>query len=251
MFDLDRTLLRRPALIAMAPALHGAGLLHSSAVCRIMLRHGAHLRQAADDGDVARLAAAVLSTVTGWDPDEVRRVVVAAAPRVLPRITYRPAWSLLDAHRKAGDMLVVASSAPADLVVPIAAELRFHCAIATTPRVKDTRGYSGQLDFLCRGESKAQAVRQLAGRLGIDLGASFAYSDSISDLPLLNAVGTPVATNPERRLRRVALDRSWTIVRLRTWPPSCDGSEWPWIRSGMADHAPAPNEGWREHCSGS
>lgn len=229
-FDLDRTLLRRPVLIALAPALHGAHLLRAPVAVRTVLAHAARFRQTADDEDIAQLAAALLRIVHGWSAEEVRSVAAAAAPRLLPRITYRSAWSLLDTHRDAGDVLVVASSAPADLVVPIAKALGVHAAPGSMAHMTPSGHYSGKLDFLCRGRDKAQSVADLAADLGIDLRRSFAYSDSVSDLPLFDAVGTPVATNPERRLHQHAVARSWTIARLGGWSPARNRGDWPWVR---------------------
>jgi hypothetical protein len=93
--------------------------------------------------------------------------------------------------------------------------------IATRARIVDGR-YTGELEFYSYGESKAEEIRSLAERIGIDLEGSYAYTDSITDLPMLQAVGHPVAVNPDRDLRREAETRGWDIrdfrrpVRLRT-----------------------------------
>ena len=82
--------------------------------------------------------------------------------------------------------------------------------------------YTGELEFYCVGEGKAQAIRSLAGRVGVDLEGSYAYSDSVSDLPMLETVGHPVAVNPDKDLRKEAETRGWDVrefrrpVRLRT-----------------------------------
>jgi hypothetical protein len=92
--------------------------------------------------------------------------------------------------------------------------------IATRARIVDGR-YTGELEFYAYGAAKADAIRSLADRIGIDLEGSYAYTDSITDLPMLEAVGHPVAVNPDRDLRREAEARSWDIrdfrrpVRLR------------------------------------
>jgi phosphoserine phosphatase len=75
--------------------------------------------------------------------------------------------------------------------------------------------YSGDIEFYAAGEAKAEGVRQLAGQRGYDLTECFAYSDSSSDLPLLQAVGHPSAVNPSRTLRRVAVENSWPILEFR------------------------------------
>lgn len=213
-FDLDRTLIRVPAVIAAVPTLRRAGMLQTAGLWRAMRAQPAYLRRTLSYADVARLGAVVLSVTEGWDADEVRRAVAAAAPRLVSRIQYRHARSLVEAHRAAGDVLVVASSAPSDLVVPIAREFGADIALATTAHLDADGRYTGRLAFLCNGPAKAAAVGALAARLGIDLRSSSAYSDSVTDLPLLAAVGVPVATNPDRSLAAVARQRGWPIVHL-------------------------------------
>jgi hypothetical protein len=93
--------------------------------------------------------------------------------------------------------------------------------LATRAKIEDGK-YTGELEFYCAGEGKAEALRELAERMSIDLEVSYAYSDSIADLPMLEAVGHPVAVNPDRDLRKQAEEREWDVldfrkpVRLRT-----------------------------------
>jgi hypothetical protein len=87
--------------------------------------------------------------------------------------------------------------------------------IATRAAVGDDGRYTGELEFYAYGEQKAVAIRELAVRDGLDLAGSYAYSDSLTDLPMLDAVGHPVAVNPDRDLRRVAEEREWEIRNFR------------------------------------
>ncbi|MGH9266674.1 MAG: HAD family hydrolase [Acidimicrobiales bacterium] len=135
-------------------------------------------------------------------------------PGSCPGSSTRQTRTLIDTHRAAGDLLVIASSTPSDLAVPIARQLGADVAIATTACLTADGRYSGGLEFLCHGPAKAAAVRRVCTRMGVGLGASSAYSDSIVDLPLLTAVGNPVATNPEPALAAVARHRGWRILQL-------------------------------------
>jgi hypothetical protein len=93
--------------------------------------------------------------------------------------------------------------------------------LATRARLEDGH-YTGELEFYCYGDGKAEAIRALAQDRGIDLGSSYAYSDSSTDLPMLRTVGHPVAVNPDKELRKEAEAKGWDIrdfrrpVRLRT-----------------------------------
>jgi anti-sigma-K factor RskA len=86
--------------------------------------------------------------------------------------------------------------------------------LATRAQIEDGK-YTGELDFYCFGEGKAEAMRALAENVGIDLERSYAYSDSATDLPMLEAVGNPVAVNPSRNLRREAEARDWQVRDFR------------------------------------
>src|SRR5204863_3100373 len=97
--------------------------------------------------------------------------------------------------------------------------------IATRARIDEHGRYTGELEFYAYGPHKADAIREMAVKEGLDLAGSYAYSDSITDLPMLELVGNPVAVNPDRELARVARDREWEVrffqrpVRLRDRVP--------------------------------
>jgi phosphoserine phosphatase len=125
-------------------------------------------------------------------------------------------------HRSEGRRIYIVSSSPEEVVRPLSQHFGASGVIATRAEIDDDGRYTGQLAFYAYGPQKAEAIEELAGRLGIDLDASYAYSDSITDLPMLSVVGHPVAVNPDRELRREAEERGWQVrdfrrpVRLRT-----------------------------------
>jgi phosphoserine phosphatase len=106
-----------------------------------------------------------------------------------------------------------ASSEVAELLATI---LNFDGGIGTVPEVVDGLYTGATLGPFAYREGKAEAMRSLAAREGIDLGASYGYSDSESDLPMLRAVGHPVAVNPDRELARIAAAEGWEIKRFET-----------------------------------
>src|SRR5205823_2986084 len=122
--------------------------------------------------------------------------------------------------RALGRRVYIVSSSPEEVVKPLAEHFGVTDVLATRAKVEDGK-YVGEIERYVYAEGKADAIRDIAAELGIDLGNSFAYSDSITDLPMLEAVGNPVAVNPDRDLRREAEKRGWQIrdfrrpVRLR------------------------------------
>jgi hypothetical protein len=92
-------------------------------------------------------------------------------------------------------------------------------AIATRAELDGEGRYTGRTELYCYGPDKVVAIEQVAKRDGIDLAASYAYSDSATDLPMLEAVGHPVAVNPDRELLRAAKERDWEVVRFSNRVP--------------------------------
>jgi HAD superfamily hydrolase (TIGR01490 family) len=110
------------------------------------------------------------------------------------------------------------------VVDPIAALLGAGTVIATQMVVANGC-YTGDVAFYAYGEAKATRIRELAAERGYRLADCYAYSDSITDLPMLEAVGHPNAVNPDRALRRVATQRGWPVLFFI--PPSQRGRQTP------------------------
>src|SRR6185312_10915197 len=107
--------------------------------------------------------------------------------------------------------VIVLSASGEEVVQPIAAMVGADSAIATRMAVVDGR-YTGAVEYYCYGEEKAESARRIAAQRGYRLADCRAYSDSITDLPLLEAVGHPTVVNPDRALRREAVRRGWPIL---------------------------------------
>jgi phosphoserine phosphatase len=103
-------------------------------------------------------------------------------------------------------------------VAPIAAMLGADHMVATRMVVEDGH-YTGEIEYYVYGPAKADAIRELAAVRGYELAESYAYSDSVTDLPMLEIVGHPNAVNPDRGLRKVAVDRGWPIVAFSNAVP--------------------------------
>jgi HAD superfamily hydrolase (TIGR01490 family) len=116
-------------------------------------------------------------------------------------------------HRERGDRVYIVSATLQEIVQHIADDLGFDGAVGSTCEIVDGV-YTGRSLRAAHGAGKAEAVRVLAAQEGLDLQASTAYSDSYSDVPFLEAVGHPVAANPDRKLRRIAAARGWPVVRF-------------------------------------
>jgi HAD superfamily hydrolase (TIGR01490 family) len=130
---------------------------------------------------------------------------------VLHPLIYAEPLALLDEHRVRGDSTYIVSASLYEIVEHIADDLGIDGAIGSTCEIVDGV-YTGRALRPCYGRLKTEAVEELAAREGIDLAMSTAYSDSHTDLEFLEAVGHPVAVNPDRQLREIAGERGWPIL---------------------------------------
>ena len=149
----------------------------------------------------------------GFTPGQMRELVAEALEPVLRPLVYDEPLRLLERHRERGEPSYIVSAALQEVVEAMADDLGFDGALGTVCEVEDGV-YTGRGVRSLHGEHKAAAVRELAHERGYDLARSTAYSDSHTDLPFLEAVGNPVAVNPDRALRRVAAERGWPVLRF-------------------------------------
>jgi HAD superfamily hydrolase (TIGR01490 family) len=216
-FDLDRTLIRGSAVFPLAVAAFRAGHVPPGDLLRDAANAVGFVLHGASDERSAALRERVLRAVAGQRVDDV----VALGDRFLHKLVdavLPESRQLLDEHGTRGHDRVIVSASPVEIVSALADRLGLEAAVGTRSQI-DRGRYTGRLEgAFCYGEGKVAEVRRLAAERGYDLARSTAYSDSVSDLPFLEAVGTAVAVNPDRALRSVAQDRGWRVVEVSRRP---------------------------------
>lgn len=210
-FDLDKTILAKSSALAFARPFYRGGLIGRSDVIRSAYAQFIFLASGADHDQMETMRRYMSSLVTGWDVAKVREIVAETIDDIIDPAIYDEAVALIEGHRAAGRDIVIISSSGTEVVEPIGARLGADIAVGTQLAVDDGK-YTGEILFYAYGEAKADAVRDLAQERGYDLGACYAYTDSVTDLPMLDAVGHPTAVNPDSELRRIASERGWPIV---------------------------------------
>ena len=153
----------------------------------------------ADEERLVRVRESMLAMTKGWDRDQVRQIVRETLLETMEPIMYAEALELMELHRAAGHRVYLVSASPEEIVLPLADLLGVDGAICSRGEVDEQGRYTGRMAFYAYGDSKATAMRELAARTGIDLAASSAYSDSATDLPMLEAVGPPGGGQPRPR----------------------------------------------------
>ena len=213
-FDLDKTIIATSSATAFSRGFLAEGLLTRRSVVASAYAQLAYLLGGADEASTERLRAQLSRTVAGWDVELVSAVVRETLHESIDPTVYAEAVELIAAHRAAGRDVVVVSASGAEVVEPIAEMLGADVVVATRMAVADGR-YTGEIEFYAYGENKAVAIRELAASRGYDLAASFAYSDSVTDAPMLGAVGRGHVVNPDRVLRRLAEEQGWEVLAFR------------------------------------
>jgi HAD superfamily hydrolase (TIGR01490 family) len=211
-FDLDKTVIARASIVAFGGPLRRRGLVNRRTVARAVLGQLLFLWFGADEAKMAKIRESMLEVSAGWDRDEVRSIVEETLNEVIEPLIYAEAQTLITQHRAKGDRIWLVSSAPEEIVEPLAAMLGVDGAIASRAEIDEEGRYTGKISFYAQGEGKAIAIRELAASHHLDLEGSSAYSDSATDIPMLSAVGHPYAVNPDRALAREAKARGWEVL---------------------------------------
>lgn len=211
-FDLDRTLISGASAFPFAVEAWRQGMATRADIIG-WTQDAVSFLIAGDKGDGASmdLHSEFLDRIKGASVSDLDAIGQAILHKLVARV--RPeSRKLITMHHEAGRDTWIVSASPQRIVEPLAASLGMTGSIATRGEVVDGL-YTGELNGpFIYGPGKASAIEELAGDRGYDLAISYAYSDSVSDIPMLELVGHPVAVNPDSELRSLARERGWPIV---------------------------------------
>jgi HAD superfamily hydrolase (TIGR01490 family) len=213
-FDLDKTVIAKSSALAFSRPFYRDGLITrrdmiKGAYGKLLQRMGG-----SDEQGMARTRDYLAELCKGWRVEQVDQIVRETLDELINPYVYAEAAALIGEHRAAGRDVVLVSGSGDVMVRPIAEALGITDIIASRMVVHEGR-YTGEIDFYAAGENKVTEIQKSAAEHGYDLTESFAYSDSITDVPMLSCVGHPTAVNPDRALRRVAVDRGWPVLEFR------------------------------------
>ncbi len=213
-FDLDKTVIAKASMVAFSGPLHRAGLLSRRLMLRAAWAQLVYAQVGASPEKLEKLRERVLALTKGWDQSEITGIVRETLEDTIEPIVYEEAIGRIRQHQAWGHKVFIVSAAPEEVVAPIAQLLGVDEAIGTRAELDDDGRCAGRTERYVYGPEKAVAVAEVARRDRLDLGASWAYSDSATDIPMLECVGHPVAVNPDRELARHARENDWPIERF-------------------------------------
>lgn len=213
-FDLDKTLLATSTTMALSTPMRRHGVISASTMVRGVVAQLPYLLVGADEEQTIRLMNRVAAMCAGVERSRVLEVVREALPTAVEPAFYTEALDIVSGHHRAGHDVVVVSASIEEMVEPVARLVGADRFVATRMETVDGL-YTGRIERCLLHSEKVVALQEDARRHGVDLSRSWAYSDSVSDLPMLEAVGHPVATNPDRELRAEAQRRGWPVRDFR------------------------------------
>ena len=215
-FDLDNTMVRGSTLFFLGRAMYKRGYFSRADISKFVVANVRFRLTGTEKPEViARFQKAATDFVGGHKLDELYVIAQSVYDEYVSPALIQGTIEIAKKHLSEGTEVWLVTAAPEDMAKLIADRLGFTGAIGTKVAIEDGK-YLGHLNGkILHGVEKARAVRELAAERGFSLNNCHAYSDSASDFPLLQSVGTPHAINPDARLRIKALAENWDLVDFR------------------------------------
>ncbi len=212
-FDLDRTLVSGSSGFSILIEMTRAGIVSRRQLLRDAVVSARFRLWGLDDATTDAVRTRVGGYVRGVEQERLSDISTAVLERVLPRI-YPEVLDRAHAHQRRGEPVYLVTASSQEFADLLAEVIELDGAVGTRSEIVDGR-YTGNAGGpFIYGEAKVHAMEELAAEHGLSLDTSTAYSDSVSDLPMLRAVGHPVAVNPDRALRAVARREGWEVLSI-------------------------------------
>jgi HAD superfamily hydrolase (TIGR01490 family) len=213
-FDLDKTLMAGSSGMQFGRVAFRSGLVGRRRMMSWGVDHLRYRLHGTNDEQTERLMAQVEELLAGVPEQDIARMAPDLLSGILPRI-YPRMLEEVRSHQDDGRATFIVSAAGHEMVQLLAKVLAMDGGIGTRYEVRPDGTLSGRVDGpFMYGKGKVEALRRFAAEHDLDLAESYAYSDAISDLPMLRAVGNPVAVNPDAELAAIAREEHWRILRF-------------------------------------
>jgi HAD superfamily hydrolase (TIGR01490 family) len=213
-FDLDKTVIARSSTLAFGRPFYKAGFLGKRTLMKVAFGQLMYTLFGADHDALARARDEMLELTAGWHRAEIEQLVEETLVEVAVPLFYAEALTLIDEHRRAGRKVFLVSASPEQIVRPIGRHIGVTDFVATRIKSDASGFFLPEIELYAMGPEKAGEMLRLAAEQGLNLAESFAYSDSATDLPMLELVGHPHVVNPDRELRKVAQKRGWPVLEF-------------------------------------
>ncbi len=215
-FDVDNTLMKGASLFHVARKMYQKRAFTLTEAAGFAWKQAKFILRGENMSDVHSIQDAAQKLAAGISTEFIRKLGEEVYDEMIVSKIWPGTRALTEEHLRSGRQVWLVTATPVEVAAVIAERLNLTGALGTVAEVADGF-YTGLLvGEILHGAAKGHAVQELALREGLDLSRSWGYSDSYNDIPLLNAVGNPVAINPDARLRRHARDNNWPIYDYRS-----------------------------------
>jgi HAD superfamily hydrolase (TIGR01490 family) len=212
-FDLDRTIISGSSVFVFGRVAYKGGLVTTRELLKDAQNAVAFKMSGASDEKTDAVKDRILQAIEGVEVTTLTAMADEIIPKLMADVR-REARGLIDLHTDAGRDTYIVSASPIEIVGRFAEAMEMTGGLGTVAEIRDGV-YTGELaQPFCYGEGKSHALNRIADEMGYDLEASYAYTDSAGDMPMLDAVGHPVAVNPDKALETIAYHRGWPIVEF-------------------------------------
>jgi HAD superfamily hydrolase (TIGR01490 family) len=213
-FDLDKTLMAGSSGMQFARVATRHGLVGRRQLARWAVEHLRYRLRGTTDERTAEVLRVARELIAGVPARELERMNPEVMAAILPRV-YPQMLDEVYAHQDAGRPTFIVSAAGSGVVEPLAHVLGMDGGVGTHYEIGEDSKLTGRFDGpFVYGPGKVEAVEAFAAAHEIDLAESYAYSDALSDLPMLRAVGHPVVVNPDPALAEIAEQEGWATMRF-------------------------------------
>lgn len=211
-FDLDKTVIAKASMLAFGPPFYKEGLISRRTAIRSAYAQLIYRHRGANDQKLARLRETVLALTKGWDQNRVTQIVTRTLSEIVEPLIYQEALDLMEFHKQHNRLIYLVSASPIEILAPLGNYLNVDGVIGSKSKIDSNGYYTGEMEFYSYGPYKVDAMHELADQLDLSLEDSYAYSDSYTDIPMLEAVGHPVAVNPDKVLTKRAKEKGWEML---------------------------------------
>ena len=209
-FDLDKTIIATSSAFAFGKEFLNNGLISRQEAVEIYMTKASYMLTGHSSEQMDSTRDYLSQLVAGWSVEDINRITTETMRSVVTPAIYAEARELIDYHKRHGRDIIIISASADILVEPIARELGVDMIVATELEIVDGK-LTGNITRVLKGDAKAEAVAEFADSHSYDLELCYAYSDSATDIPMLEMVGHAVAVNPDRALRKHAQDNGWEV----------------------------------------
>ena len=213
-FDLDKTIIARSSALTFATPFSKAGLMSKKTLLSSAYSQLLFSLSTADHDRTEQLRNHLSKMVIGWDRAEVQEIVRETLQTRIEPIIYKEVLDIFKTHRRAGRKIIIVSSTSDEIVGPIAELLQVDDYLATKMNFFEGK-FTGEIEKYLYGPAKAEAIRDYALAQNISLANSFAYTDSITDAPMLELCGHSYAVNPDLELLRLSVAKGWNVLHFK------------------------------------